>query len=174
MFRAFQRYVARYLHVRKLGRFLTFNGWESNWQFNSRPFFLAITYVLSTPDGSCKPILDIYVLRAFKWYKKLFNPMSFDPCNCPLKIRESIETPTPKVGAHLGVCGFIFSHYPTLLGAWNVTLEPHFWFAPLQAFTLVVSPRLRLWHLHDVESWMNSFKSETLTNCSNHHFQLGQ
>jgi hypothetical protein len=29
--------------------------------------------------------------------------MGFDPCNCFLKIQESIETPTPKVGAHLGV-----------------------------------------------------------------------
>ncbi|CAM6037617.1 unnamed protein product [Sphagnum compactum] len=27
--------------------------------------------------------------------------MSFGPCNCPLKIRESIGTPTPKVGFHL-------------------------------------------------------------------------
>jgi len=36
--------------------------------------------------------------------------MSFDPCIYPLKIRESIETPTPKVGAHLGVWRFIPSH----------------------------------------------------------------
>ncbi len=32
--RAFQRYVARCLHTRKLGRFLTFSGWESNCQFD--------------------------------------------------------------------------------------------------------------------------------------------
>jgi hypothetical protein len=31
------------------------------------------------PNGSCEPILDIYVSRTFPWYKKLFNPMSFDP-----------------------------------------------------------------------------------------------
>ncbi len=30
-------------------------------------------------NGSCKPILDIYVLRNFQWYKKFFNPMNFDP-----------------------------------------------------------------------------------------------
>jgi len=30
--------------------------------------------------------------------------MSFDPCNHPLKIQESIKTPTPKMVAHLGVC----------------------------------------------------------------------
>jgi hypothetical protein len=29
--------------------------------------------------------------------------MGFDPYNCSLKIRESTETPTPKMGAHLGV-----------------------------------------------------------------------
>jgi hypothetical protein len=31
--------------------------------------------------------------------------MSFDPCNHPLKSRESIRTPTSKVGVHLGVWG---------------------------------------------------------------------
>ncbi len=33
--RAFQRYVLWHLHARKLGQFLTFNGRESNWQFDS-------------------------------------------------------------------------------------------------------------------------------------------
>ncbi len=46
--RAFQRYVARCLQATKSGRFPTFSGresncqtakWESNWQFDSRPFF---------------------------------------------------------------------------------------------------------------------------------------
>jgi hypothetical protein len=36
---AFQWYMARHLHTNNLGRFPTFNGWESNWQFDSRPFF---------------------------------------------------------------------------------------------------------------------------------------
>jgi len=80
-------------------------------------------------NGSCKPILDIYVLRDFQWYEKLFNQMGFDPCNCFLKIWESIGIPTPKVGAHLGVTGFILSHSLTLPKAWNVTpgltLGPH-------------------------------------------------
>ncbi len=80
-------------------------------------------------NGSCQSILDIYVLRSFQWYKKLFNSMSFDYCNCPLKIWESIGTPTPKMGAHLGVWGFIPSHSLTFLEAWNVThgltLGPH-------------------------------------------------
>ncbi len=71
--------------------------------------------------------------------------MSFDPCNRPLKIRVSISTPTLKVGAQWGVWGFIPSHFPKLPRAWNVTLELHFCPAPLQAFALVASPRLRLW-----------------------------
>jgi hypothetical protein len=37
--RAFQQYVARHLSARKFGRFPTFNGRESNCQFDSRPFF---------------------------------------------------------------------------------------------------------------------------------------
>jgi len=42
--------------------------------------------------------------------------MNFDPYDRPLKIRESIGIPTPKVGAHLGVWGFIPSHSLALLG----------------------------------------------------------
>jgi len=37
--RAFQQYVARHLQTSKSGRFPTFSGRESNWQFDSRPFF---------------------------------------------------------------------------------------------------------------------------------------
>jgi hypothetical protein len=37
--RDFERYVTRHLHVSKSGRFLTFSDRESNWQFDSRPFF---------------------------------------------------------------------------------------------------------------------------------------
>jgi len=48
-------------------------------------------------NGSCEPILDIYVSRAFQWGKEVFNPMSFVPWNCLAKIRESIRTPIPKV-----------------------------------------------------------------------------
>jgi len=59
--------------------------------------------------------------------------MSFDSCNCPLKNWESTKTSIPKVRAHLGVCEFIPSHSPTLLGAWNVTFEVHSQPAPLQA-----------------------------------------
>jgi hypothetical protein len=40
--------------------------------------------------------------------------MGFDPRNHILKIQESTGTLTPKMGAHLGVGVFIFSHSPTL------------------------------------------------------------
>jgi hypothetical protein len=69
------------------------------------------------PNGLSEPISDIYVSKAFQWYKEIFNPMNFYPCNFLLKIWESLRTPTPKVGAHLRVWGFIPSHSPTLPGA---------------------------------------------------------
>jgi len=65
-------------------------------------------------NGSCKLILNIYVLRAFQRYNEPFNPMGFDLWNRFLKIWDSIKTPTPKVGIHLGVWRFIPSHPPTL------------------------------------------------------------
>ncbi len=73
--------------------------------------------------------------------------MNFDPCNRSLKIWKSIRTSTPEMGAHLGVWGFIPLHFPTLLGAWDVTLGLPSWPAPLQALALVVSPRLGLRHI---------------------------
>jgi hypothetical protein len=97
-------------------------------------------------NESCEPILDIYVSRTFQWYKEIFNPMSFSPFNYPLKIWKSIEILTPKVGAHLGVWGFIPSHFPTLMGTWNVTLVFHSWPTPLQTLALVVNPKLGLRH----------------------------
>jgi hypothetical protein len=52
--------------------------------------------------------------------------MGFNPCNCALKIRESIETPTPKVGVPLGMWGSIPSHSLALPGfpLWPTTLQP--------------------------------------------------
>jgi hypothetical protein len=59
------------------------------------------------PNGSCKPILDIYIPRTFQWYKYFFSSICFDPCNCSLKIWKSIGIPIPKMGTHLGVWKFI-------------------------------------------------------------------
>jgi hypothetical protein len=85
------------------------------------------------PNGSCDPILDIYVSIDFQWYKELFNPMGFDPCNRPLKIWESIGTPTPKMGVHLGVWGFIPPHSFALSGAWDVTPRLPSWRQPCKS-----------------------------------------
>jgi hypothetical protein len=98
------------------------------------------------PNGSCEPILDMYISITFQWYKKKFNPMGFDSCNRFLKIREFIGIPTPNMGVPLGVWRFIPSHSFTLSGAWDVTPGLPSWPATLQALALVVSPRLGLRH----------------------------
>jgi hypothetical protein len=66
------------------------------------------------PNGSCEPILNIYVPRTFQWYKEISIQWVLTPWNCSLKIQESIRTPTPKMGGHLGVWRFIPSHSPAL------------------------------------------------------------
>jgi hypothetical protein len=66
------------------------------------------------PNEQCELILDIYISRAFQWYKKRHKPLSFDPCNRSLKFRKSIGTPSPKVGIALGVWGFTPSYSFTL------------------------------------------------------------
>jgi hypothetical protein len=65
--------------------------------------------------------------------------MNLDPWSHSLKIRKSIENPTPKMGAHLQVWRFIPSHFATFPGAWDVTHGLPSWPAPLQAFALVAS-----------------------------------
>jgi hypothetical protein len=73
--------------------------------------------------------------------------MGFDPCNRSLKIWELVGSPTPKVGAHLGVWRFILSHSPTLPRTWDVILRLPSWLAPLQVLKLqhkVVSESLEL------------------------------
>jgi len=110
-------------------------------------------------------------------YKEIFNLMSFNPWNRPLKIWESIRTPTFKVKAHLRLCGFIPSHSPTLPWAWNVTPRLHSWISSLQVVALIANPRLRLWqitwqiflvHVHSLVngSWIkvheNDFNRATL------------
>jgi len=44
----------------------------------------------------CKLILNIQVSRDFQWYKEHLKPLSFDPCNYPLKIQEFTGTPSHK------------------------------------------------------------------------------
>jgi hypothetical protein len=133
-------------------------------QINTLTFSLSFGHNLcfKYPNGSYESILGIYVQRAFQWYKEIFNPMNFDTWNCPLKIWKSIKTPIPKVEAHLGMWGFIPSHSPTLLGAWNVTLGLHSWPTPLQALTLVASPKLGLRHCECLEFWFEREKKHQI------------
>jgi hypothetical protein len=60
-------------------------------------------------NGTCEPILNIYVLVAFQWYKERFNPMSCDTYNCFLKIHPTWEPTWGCVGS--------FPH--TLLHSWE-------------------------------------------------------
>jgi hypothetical protein len=87
----------------------------------------------------CELILDMYVPRVFQWYKKCNKLLIFDPSNRSLKFRESIETPSPKVGVALGVWGFTPSYSLTLSNipesAWCDS-QVSFWPAPLQPLCL--------------------------------------
>jgi len=74
-------------------------------------------------NEQCEPILDIYVSRAFPWYKERHKPLSFEPSNCSLKFWESTGTPSLKVGVALGVWVFTPSHFLTLPGVCDVTLR---------------------------------------------------
>jgi hypothetical protein len=96
------------------------------------------------PNGSCEPISNIYVLKAFYSHKEILNLMSFDPYNHSLKIRKSTGTLTPKVKVPLGVWGFILSHSFALPGTWNVTPRLPLGSHSCKPFALVASPRLGL------------------------------
>jgi len=99
-----------------------------------------------------EPILNIYVPRAFQWYKERHKQLSFDPWNRSLKFWESTKTPSLKVGVALVVWGFTPSHFFTLSGVCDVIPElflgPH----PCNPLALVVSPKLGLrhWSLNQV------------------------
>jgi hypothetical protein len=47
-------------------------------------------------NEQCEPILDIYVSRAFPWYKERNNPLRFDPSTRPLKFGSPPELPLLK------------------------------------------------------------------------------
>jgi len=99
---------ATYMQVNKADSWLLMIGSQIG-NLTLHPSF-GHNFLFKYSNGTCKCILNIYNPRAFQWYNELFNSMSFNPCNCSLKIWEFIVTPIPKVEAHLGVCGFISSH----------------------------------------------------------------
>ncbi len=85
-------------------------------------------------NESYDPILDIYVLKAFQWYKCFFNPMNFHPSICSLKIQDSVGTPTPKMKVHLRMwvwvwlpsCTFSLHLFMPLPWSWPQVLQPYF------------------------------------------------
>ncbi len=89
----------------------------------------------------------IYISIFFQWYKEFLNPLGFDPCNRSLNIQGSTRTPTLKMRVPLGVWRFIPSHSLAFLGACGMTPRLPSWPATLQPLTLVVNPRLGLWHI---------------------------
>jgi hypothetical protein len=72
--------------------------------------------------------------------------MGFDPCNCALKIQESIWDSNSQHGSSLGNVKVHSRTLFTLLGACDVIFGSPSWPATLQPLTLVVSPRLGLRH----------------------------
>ncbi len=84
-------------------------------------------------NGSWYPILDIYILKYFQWYKEILNPMNFEPSNCSLKIWDSVRIPNSQSGSPLGS---VWAHSITLFhtpGSVNVTAKLHSWLAPFHA-----------------------------------------
>jgi hypothetical protein len=61
-------------------------------------FSLDLNLCFKYPNGSCEPILNIYFSKKIQWYMELFDPKSFEPYNCFLKIWESIGYHNPSLG----------------------------------------------------------------------------
>jgi len=80
--------------------------------------FFSHNLCFKCPNGWYEPILDIFVSIAFQWYKEIFEPLGFDPCNHSLNIRESTGTPTPNMRALGSVRVFSLTFFCTL-GAWE-------------------------------------------------------
>ncbi len=102
-------------------------------------------------NGSCKTILDIYVSIAFQWYKNSSKWWVLTPTIAFWIFGSPFGIPTPKMGVHLGVWGFMPSHFFTLLGALNVTPELPSWLVTLQILALVTSPKLGLWQFFSLK-----------------------
>ncbi len=73
--------------------------------------------------------------------------MGFNPCNCALKIQESIWDCNSYNGSSLRSVRVHSLTLFALPGACDVTLGSFSWPATLQPLALVASPKLRLRHL---------------------------
>jgi hypothetical protein len=54
------------------------------------------------PNGSCEPFYTSMFQELFNDIRNSSIQWGFDPCNCSLKIRESIRTPNSQSGSSLG------------------------------------------------------------------------
>jgi hypothetical protein len=130
----------------------TQQNWVDSWLLVVGSQFASLTLNLSfdhnlcfrCPNGSCEPILDIYISIIFQWF---FELMGFDHCNYALKIWESIWDFNSHNGSSLGRVRVQPLTFFALLGACDVTPGRPSWPTTLQPFALVASPRLRLWQL---------------------------
>ncbi len=150
--RALKWYVICHLHARKSGWFPTFSGLESNLTIWLTILLLAITCVSDVQMGHASPF-EIFTFQklsndvrnsSIQWV--LTPTIALWRFESPLKF----QLPTWEFIWECGGSILTLSYTLNLPGAWNVTPELHSWPAPLQAFTLVTSPRLGLWHLHNL------------------------
>jgi hypothetical protein len=91
------------------------------------------------PNGSCEPILNIYISIDFQWYEELLEPLGFDSCNHSLNMQE------PPTREFTWECEGSFPH--TLLhsrGHENATLGLSLGPQSYKPFALVASPKQRL------------------------------
>ncbi len=96
------------------------------------------------PNEPCEPILNIWFLIVFQWYKELFKPLDFDPWNCTLKIWESICDSNSHNGSSLGSVQVHSLTLFALPGTCDVTLRPPFWPTTLQPPCLGCEPKTRV------------------------------
>jgi len=111
---------------------------------------------LRYPNGSCEPILNIYVLKNFPCYKKLFNPMSFDPYNRSFKIWSVHLDSNSQSGNSFGSVEGSFPHiflHSRKHEMWlpGFTLSPRTFVSPY----LCHDPRLGLQHSPSLEEEVN-------------------
>jgi hypothetical protein len=102
-------------------------------------------------NGSCKPTLEILVLRDFQWYKKVLNPMSFDFLQSPSEDLEVHWDSNSQSGSSLGSVRVHSLTISCTFGSIKCDFWAHSWLTPLQALTLVGSPRLGLRHHRSYE-----------------------
>jgi len=148
----FQWYVARLLKLSKSGQFLTFFGRESNYQFDSSLTFspsFGHNLCFRCPNEQCEPILNIYALIAFQWYKNATRHWILTPEIALWSFGSPLGLHLPKWELPWECEGSLLhtpSHFLTFPGVCDVTpgliFDPH----PCKPFALVASPRLGLWH----------------------------